>query len=336
MEKSTSAHEEKLTGIKHLDYKILNKLTDVELVSFFSTNKHYLNFCNNNQEMWMKRVLSKFKLDKNMPDENRMKIHRNQKGNRTWSQYYIEDLSRFNKSNINLNDALVASSKNGDLASVMTAIEKGADIHHKDDFSLKLAVSYGHYDIVKYLVENKANVHAGYEYPLKRASQDGHLDIVKILVENGAAVSYNNETPMELAILGGHLNVVKYLVDNGADINSDYNYDYNIETASENGHLDIIKYLVENGENKHTHNENALDHASLNGHLNVVKFLVENGANVKAKNNALESASINGHLDIVKYLTKNTVYEKSVIIRSIDNAKDSGHSDVVKYLKNYL
>ena len=39
-------------------------------------------------------------------------------------------------------------------------VEKGANIHAKDEYSVRVASKYGHLKVVKYLVEKGGNIHA--------------------------------------------------------------------------------------------------------------------------------------------------------------------------------
>ena len=79
-----------LTGIKDVDYKILNELDDKDLVKYCQTNKEANKICND-QTFWMRRVLKKISyID--------IEILRKYKGERSWSEYYIEDLRKINPS----------------------------------------------------------------------------------------------------------------------------------------------------------------------------------------------------------------------------------------------
>ena len=52
------------------------------------------------------------------------------------------------------NDRLFLSCKMGYLDGVVSAIDDGADIHHKQGQTIMPASKEGHYDIVKYLLDN--------------------------------------------------------------------------------------------------------------------------------------------------------------------------------------
>jgi ankyrin repeat protein len=80
------------------------------------------------------------------------------------------------------------ASQNGHIEVVKLLLEKGANIHADDDFSLRIASQQGHLEVVKLLIENGANVNAQDDYSLRWASQNGHIEVVKLLLENGADI----------------------------------------------------------------------------------------------------------------------------------------------------
>ena len=139
-----------LTGIKDIDFKILNNLDDSSLVKYCTTNKEANKVCNN-QIFWMNRVLKTF------PYVN-VEILRKYKGNREWSEYYIDDLRKINSSNAD--GYLRKGSKEGRIDIVIISLNKGVDIHKYKDREVKLASEEGHLEVVKYLVSLGADIHA--------------------------------------------------------------------------------------------------------------------------------------------------------------------------------
>ncbi len=191
-----------LTGIKDIDFKILNELDDKSLVKYCTTNKEANKVCNN-QIFWMNRTIKIFPYVY-------VEILRKNKGNKEWSEYYIDDLRKINTRNANR--YLLKGSKEGRMDFVLISLNKEANIHIDD---VRLASKNGHLEVVKYLVSLGANIRSENDFALKYASRNGHLE------------------------------VVKYLVSLGANIHADY--DYAVKYASQNGHLDVVKYLVSLG-----------------------------------------------------------------------------------------
>ncbi len=160
-----------LTGNKDVDRKILNELDDKDLVNVCQTNKKANSLCND-QVFWMNRVFQRFEYVGG-------DILRKSKGDRDWSEYYIQDLRKINPSNAG--KYLYNSSKNGRLDHVIISSKNGADIHIWNDQTLRLASKNGHLDVVKYLVGEGADIHTNDDYPLILARYNGHIKVVKYL-----------------------------------------------------------------------------------------------------------------------------------------------------------
>ena len=130
---------------------------------------------------------------------------------------------------LELDNQLLESSKNGDMDAVIQLIQSGANVSHINKYGytpLILASLSGHLGIVKYLVDHGADVNhtnnLGFT-ALIYASQNAYLDIVRYLVSHGANVNHKDNmgyNPLIHAALHGHWDIVKYLVDNNADYSS--------------------------------------------------------------------------------------------------------------------
>ena len=93
-----------------------------------------------------------------------------------------------------LDDKLTVASWYGKTDEVKEAIEKGADIHARNDEALINAAESGHLDIVKYLVKNGADIHARDDYALMYAARKGYKDVVAYL----STIEYNYYIKKEL------------------------------------------------------------------------------------------------------------------------------------------
>ncbi len=225
----------KLTGNKDVDRKILNNLEDEDLVKFCTVDKKSQSLCND-QVFWMNRVFLKFGYVGG-------DVLRANKKDRTWSEYYIKDLRKINKSNAK--KYLLSGSERGRLDHVIISLMgHGADIHTRDDTALFWASKKGHLDIVRYLVEFKpdgANIHALDDLALIWASQYGQIDIVRYLISAGANIHASSDGALRYSSINGHLDIVKYLVGLGANIHAEN--DYALRWASKRDHLEVVKYL---------------------------------------------------------------------------------------------
>ena len=229
-----------LTGNKNLDFKILNELEDKDLVSVYQTN-HQVNELCNNQTFWLNRILNKFPY-------LGVDVLKQYKQERSWSQYYIEDLRQVTPTNAQIK--LIAGSRKGRLDLVIIAVDKGADIragsYRTNTASAVIGASgYGHLEVVQYLVSQGANIRARNDESVRNASFKGHLDVIDYLVSQGADIRASNNFAVRYASKNGHLDVVKYLVSQGADIRV-YN-DEAVRMACFNGHSDVVDYLVSQG-----------------------------------------------------------------------------------------
>ncbi len=242
-----------LTGNKDVDRKILNNLEDKDLVNLCQTNKKANSLCND-QVFWMNRVFRRFGYVGG-------DILRTNKGKRSWSDYYIQNLRKINPSNANR--YLENGSQNGRLDQVIISLKNGADINYR--------IVYNTEDLNGH---KEFNVYTA----MSLAAQNGYLEIVKYLVSKGAKLAdkFAKNRDILLAIENGYLEIVKYLVEN-------FNFgELNgfLIVAAQNGYLEIVKYLVSKGvDYQDVFDENwAMYYATKNGHLDVVKYLTSIGA----------------------------------------------------------
>ena len=190
-----------LTGIKDLDYKILNELGDRDLVNVCQVNKTAKEICDD-QVFWLNRILSKFP---KVPIE----ILVRSKGERSWSEYYIKDLRLLNK--MTPNKALIEGVVENRTDYTTIALNEGADVHEDNELALRFASQLGHAEVVKILLKAGADVHAVDETPLYLAIEAGYTDVAKILLEAGADPHIDHDAPLEYAIKHNHTEVVKLL-----------------------------------------------------------------------------------------------------------------------------
>ena len=161
-----------LTGNKDIDRKILNNLEDKDLVNVCQVNKKAQSICND-QVFWMNRVFLRFGYVGG-------DVLRSNKGNRTWSEYYIKDLRKINSTNAD--EYLRNGSIKGRLDYVIISlVGHGANIHIYSNQALRLAIMEGYLEVVKYLIEFGADTKYFNDYVRKVANRRGYLDIIKYL-----------------------------------------------------------------------------------------------------------------------------------------------------------
>ena len=83
-----------------------------------------------------------------------------------------------------------------------------------------------------------------------RAASYGHLEIVKFLLDNGAGVDAADvikRTVLMYAARHGHVEVVRLLLDKGADAHvRDEDGDTALSLAAYNSHVDVVAELLSN------------------------------------------------------------------------------------------
>jgi ankyrin repeat protein len=201
---------------------------------------------------------------------------------------------------------------------VRELLEKGANVHINNDYTLRWASRDGHLEIVKLLIEKGADVHAKDDEAIRIASEVGHLKIVQLLLENGADVHARSDYALCKASKNGHLEIVKLLMENGAKVNA--RDDYAFKVASEMGHFEIVQLLLENGAKVNAQHDSAFRLASRMGHFEIVKLLLENGAKVNAENDyALRYAIHNDHEGVVNLLLNYGADFSKVLPKIYDN-----------------
>jgi len=117
---------------------------------------------------------------------------------------------------------LMNAAKDGNLAAVMAAAERGVEIKgrsNKGKNALMFAASEGHLDVVQWLVDQGTNVNDADNYgttALIVASTAGHHDVVKLLLEHDADTQVRDESgsaPLVNAVYFGHTETVQLLID---------------------------------------------------------------------------------------------------------------------------
>jgi uncharacterized protein len=127
---------------------------------------------------------------------------------------------------------IVEAAALGDLARVRELVAANPDlarVYSPDGFPVVgLAATFGHPDIVTFLIENGADVNAvatngtGYNALTGSVSQR-RRDITKILLDSGAKADYRygpGWSPLHEAAMDGDAEVAALLLDHGADLNA--------------------------------------------------------------------------------------------------------------------
>ena len=133
------------------------------------------------------------------------------------------------KSQKKKNSEYLEAAKRGDLQTVVTLLNSGANIlcrNSKGNSALHLAAEEGRDEVVKALLDRGLDVNTRGHYdrtPLMRAAFYGHESTFNILLEAGADITCRDvagDNVLHAAAAGGRDTIVKILLDRGLDIDS--------------------------------------------------------------------------------------------------------------------
>jgi len=198
-----------------------------------------------------------------------------------YSQYVYADYTR--------DKALVEASERGDINSVKSLVERGADVNRNvlGGTALFHAMDKGYTDIEKFLISKGADIVTAKDLLIINAAKDGDLNKVKKLIKNGSNINAQRTfTPLELAVSRSHKDVIVFLIENGAKIKNEF-----LKEAAQNNDIDTVKLLVANGADvKDTKYGVPLISAASDGNIALIKFLLDKGADVNATSQCGETA----------------------------------------------
>ncbi|WP_371367081.1 hypothetical protein SRRS_11870 [Sporomusa rhizae] len=147
------------------------------------------------------------------------------------------------------------AAKRGKLNIVKYLIKSGMDVNRRggisDSYAINQAITYGHIEIVKYLLSCGAEMDVSdpVRNPLFDAITDGHVDIVKLLIDTGIDiyVKYDNgRDALAYAIERGQNEIADLLriAMGQRSIAKQQNVD--IEDDNQGQHDEILKYISKN------------------------------------------------------------------------------------------
>jgi ankyrin repeat protein len=157
-----------------------------------------------------------------------------------------------------INEDMIKAAQRGNMATVKSCIEKGANVNAKLGDSgftaLMLAAGEGHTEMVELLLANGADANTadvGKNTVLMKAAMNGYTKTVKALLAHGAQVNARGErgfTALMWAAQYGYADTIKVLLSKGAQVNmkSDLG-DTALSRATDNGHTEIVRILKDVG-----------------------------------------------------------------------------------------
>ena len=207
---------------------------------------------------------------------------------------------------------------------VMRCLEKGADIHARDEYGetpLHYAAKYGTAGMVNVLLNAGADADIDArdkfgETPLHYAASDGTAEMVNVLLNAGAdadidARDENGETPLHFAASDGTAEMVNVLLNAGANIEAreDKFGETPLHYAASDGTAEMVNVILNAGANIETRDEfgaTPLHYAARNNTAEMVNVLLNAGANIEARDKygetPLHHAATNDTAGIVNVL----------------------------------
>ncbi len=262
---------------------------------------------------------------------------------------YIGIIEFLKKTQLDLDEELLATVKGNDLNKVKALVSQGASLEAKDNSDntpLHNACNNGHVKVVEYLIKEGASLKAKNkdgEAPLHVAVQhDGTLEVIEFILNRDLSgindITNDGRTPLHLAIQGNKPNTVELLLRKGASIAvKDKNGKTPLDLAKQEDYTNTIEMIEEV--------QSALDEKLLtavqNDNLDKVKDLTNQNANVNTRDKyswtPLHWATFKGYLEVAEFLVKkgadvNAASENLYGSRPIHIAVENNNENIVEFL----
>nr|WP_246198629.1 ankyrin repeat domain-containing protein [Wolbachia endosymbiont of Ctenocephalides felis wCfeJ] len=264
---------------------------------------------------------------------------------------YISIIEFLKKTQLDLDEELLATVKGDDLNRVKALVSQGASLEAKDNSNntpLHNACNNGHVKVVEYLIQEGASLKAKNkdgEAPLHVAVQhDGTLEVIEFILSRDLSgindITNNGKTPLHLAIREDKPNTVQFLLRKGASIAvKDKNGKTSLDLAKQEDYTNIVEMI----EKVQSDLDEELLTAVQDGNLNEAKGLVSRNANANVNTRdkyswtPLHWAAYKGHLEVAEFLVKkgadvNAASENLYGSRPIHIAIENNNKNIIEFL----
>ncbi|KAJ3086524.1 hypothetical protein HK102_012988 [Quaeritorhiza haematococci] len=177
---------------------------------------------------------------------------------------------------------------------------RGANIHMHNDAALKLAISSGDVELVRFLLNHGVDdIHPEMMFcAIFAAAATGNLDLIRMRLDHGTDIHLDNDsifpTAAGLIAAGMNSDLLLRLVRRqiGKTVNN-LVMRLTEGVIANNKKLDLLDLLLERGADVHARGEAALQASIACKHVDMVRFLLDRGANVFDIDGELLSWAIN-------------------------------------------
>lgn len=282
-----------LTGVKDVDFKILDQLNDRDLLNACQTNKKAQSICSD-EDFWQRRYMRVYGRDfasfKN-PD-------------RLWKDYYLLTLHYNSKyfsrrALIKVIEKGNSTNKNVDLVNLFILqlkqehVQYGTMLPLHWNMALDASLKVGN----KYLVELFMLMGAKLDNTsIFSAAEGGDMELIKMFIND--TNNYDWNMGLIGAARGGHKELVDMFIGLGAD-----DWIGGLRGAAQSGNMDLVNFFINMLKTLGVKNFNeGLIGAAKGGHIDIVNMLIKMRAN--NWNEALAAAAEGGHMELIDFFRK--------------------------------
>ncbi|KAJ5964565.1 uncharacterized protein N7479_004441 [Penicillium vulpinum] len=225
--------------------------------------------------------------------------------------------------------AFMLAAENGHLEVMRLLIDGGADIEaelaYENTPAFQRASEYGHANIVQFLLKQSAHRNIAIPtqkklFSLRCAISSGHYDVVKLLLDErlppDADVYGNVKSGLEIAAFKGDVKMFELVKENGFEL-GDNCFDA-LRPAICRGHHDLVGYLLAGLTRIHVSGSDVnhgLEISALRGDLKMFELLKAHGFELSSnrKKLALRNAIGSSHYDVVRHLLSGVIPEADIV-----------------------
>ena len=146
----------------------------------------------------------------------------------------------------NCNKTLSFAFREGHINIVKYLVTKGQNINELDIWSIKCAITNGHYSVIQYIFDRNINTFNIHEEYINLAFKYNSSKILKLLCSKLRGQIHIDKQIFDSAVINGHFEVLKYYFDCNTSSSIEFNHTF-LELASRKSNYEIIDYIISRG-----------------------------------------------------------------------------------------